>query len=79
MAVSTIHEAKTQRSRRIARAERGEEVLIARGKEPVVRLVPLKKHANQRELGISRGSFRSVPVFSSHFHLKKWKAGNKLA
>ena len=57
MAVSTIHEAKTQLSRLIARAERGEEVLIARGKEPVVRLVPLKKHANKRELGIFKGEF----------------------
>jgi len=63
MAVSTIHEAKTQLSRLIARAERGEEVLIARGKEPVVRLVPVKKHANKRELGIFKGEFEVGPGF----------------
>jgi len=63
MAVSTIHEAKTQLSRLIARAERGEEVLIARGKEPVVRLVPVKKHPKKRELGIFKGEFKVGPGF----------------
>ena len=41
MIVSTIDEAKTNLSRLIARAEKGEEVVIARGKQPVVRLVPV--------------------------------------
>jgi prevent-host-death family protein len=63
MAVSTIHQAKTNLSRLIARAERGEEVLIARGKEPVVRLVPVKKPANKRELGIFNGEFEVGPEF----------------
>jgi len=63
MAVSTIHEAKTNLSRLIARAERGEEVLIARGKEPVVRLVPVKKHAKKRALGIFKGEFEVGPEF----------------
>ena len=63
MAVTTIHEAKTNLSRLIARAERGEEVLIARGKEPVVRLVPVKKAANKRELGIFKGEFEVGPEF----------------
>jgi prevent-host-death family protein len=63
MAVTTIHEAKTNLSRLIARAERGEEVLIARGKEPVVRLVPVKKPANKRELGIFKGEFEIGPEF----------------
>lgn len=49
MATVTIHEAKTQLSRLIARAEAGEEIVIARGKEPVVRLTPVSK------------SFRRVP------------------
>ena len=57
MTVTTIHEAKTHLSRLIARAERGEEVVIARGKEPVVRLVPVKKRAKKRELGIFKGEF----------------------
>lgn len=41
MAVVTIHEAKTQLSKLIARAEAGEEIVIARGDKPVVRLAPL--------------------------------------
>ncbi len=41
MAVVTIHEAKTNLSRLIARVLAGEEVTIARGKEPVVKLMPV--------------------------------------
>ena len=40
MTTVTIHKAKTQLSKLIERVERGEEVVIARGKEPVARLVP---------------------------------------
>lgn len=36
-----VHEAKTNLSKLIARAEAGEEVIIARGNEPAVRLVPV--------------------------------------
>jgi prevent-host-death family protein len=41
MSVVTIHQAKSQLSQLIAQAERGEEVVIARGNQPVVRLVAL--------------------------------------
>ncbi len=41
----TIHAAKTNLSRLIEAAVNGEEVVIARGKEPVVRLVPVVKTA----------------------------------
>lgn len=37
----TIHAAKTNLSRLIEAAERGEEVIIARGDKPVARLVPV--------------------------------------
>jgi prevent-host-death family protein len=37
----TIHAAKTNLSRLIARAEAGEEIIIARGRTPVAKLVPL--------------------------------------
>lgn len=37
----TVHEAKTNLSRLIARALEGEDVVIARGKQPTVRLVPV--------------------------------------
>lgn len=47
----TIHEAKTQLSKLIAAAERGEEVIIARRDKPVVRIVPEKAEKPKRMLG----------------------------
>ncbi len=41
METITIHKAKTQLSRLIEKACQGEEIVIARGKQPVVRLVAL--------------------------------------
>jgi antitoxin (DNA-binding transcriptional repressor) of toxin-antitoxin stability system len=41
METITIHKAKTQLSRLIEKACRGEEIIIARGKQPVVKLVAL--------------------------------------
>lgn len=43
----TIHEAKTHLSRLIAAALRGEEVVVARGKTPVVRIVPITDDAEK--------------------------------
>ncbi len=63
MVVSTIHHAKTNLSRLIERAERGEEILIARGKKPVVRLTPVKRPAGKRQLGLHRGEFTVGPEF----------------
>lgn len=40
MTTVTVHQAKTHLSKLIAAAERGEEVVIARGDKPAVRLVP---------------------------------------
>jgi len=57
MYVSTVHEAKTNLSKLIERAERGEDIVIARGKDPVVRLVPVKPAPNKRPLGIFKGEF----------------------
>ena len=37
----TVHEAKTHLSRYLVEVENGLEILIARGKKPVARLVPL--------------------------------------
>jgi prevent-host-death family protein len=47
----TIHFAKTQLSRLVARAEAGEEIVIARGATPVTKLVPLapREPAEARE------------------------------
>lgn len=41
MTIVTVHHAKTHLSKLIAAAERGEEVVIARGNKPAVRIVPV--------------------------------------
>jgi antitoxin (DNA-binding transcriptional repressor) of toxin-antitoxin stability system len=41
MPTYTVHSAMTNLSKLIARAEAGEEIVIARGKKPVVRLIPV--------------------------------------
>lgn len=46
MATVKIHEAKTNLSKLIARAEAGEEIVIARGDKPVARLVVSKDTDN---------------------------------
>ena len=52
MATVTIHQAKTQLSKLIARAEAGEEIVIARGKEPVVKLTPVGEKSAKRKPAI---------------------------
>jgi prevent-host-death family protein len=49
-----IHRAKAELSRLIERACAGEEVVIARGKHPVVRLVPVDRPTPRREFGALR-------------------------
>ena len=51
----TVHEAKTHLSRLLERVEGGEEVIIARGRKPVARLVPMGGKPPQRELGRDAG------------------------
>lgn len=41
--IYTVHQAKTQLSKLLAKAEAGEEVIIARGKAPSVRLIPIAR------------------------------------
>lgn len=55
MSVFNVHEAKTQLSRLLARAEAGEEVVIARDGDPVVRLVPCDNGPGIRRFGSMKG------------------------
>lgn len=61
MAIVTIHEAKTQLSKLIARVETGEEIVIARGKEPVVKLEALNRPKKKRVFGALKGQFPPIP------------------
>jgi prevent-host-death family protein len=73
-----VHAAKTQLSQLIARAEAGEEVIIARGKKPVVRLVPVEKVQPRRQFGAMRGKVWVGPEFFEPLpedELKAWEGG----
>ncbi len=59
----TIHQAKTNLSRLIERATAGEDVVIARGKQPVVRLVPVSVPKPTRRFGAMRGRARTTRAF----------------
>lgn len=60
----TIHEAKTQLSRLIAAAERGEEVIISRRDKPVVRLTLVEGFAGKTRIGGLKGrKFKMAATF----------------
>ena len=63
MKIVSIHEAKTRLSRLIDRACRGEEIIIARGPDPVARLLPISGRKGQRKLGILKGKLVVGPEF----------------
>lgn len=62
MEIITFHKAKTQLSRLIEKACRGEEIVIARGKKPVVKLVPVEAVSQKRTLGLWRGLVSYTPL-----------------
>ena len=59
----TIHTAKTTLSQLLARVEAGEEIVLARGKVPIARLVPFRPPARKRRFGALRGKLRIGPEF----------------
>ena len=61
--IHSIHAAKTHLSRLVERACAGEEVVIARGKTPVVKLVPTGSPAPRRQFGAMRGRARVTLAF----------------
>jgi len=59
-----IHQAKTELSKLVERAEAGEEILIARAGRPVAKLVPLGRGQGRRKLGLLDGKFRIPDDFN---------------
>lgn len=64
MYIVNVHAAKTNLSRLIERAEAGEEIVIARNNEPVVKLVPVHGDRPRRQRGSLEGQ---VIVHDSFF------------
>jgi prevent-host-death family protein len=57
-----IHEAKTQFSKLVRRAEEGEEIVVRRGKQPVAQLGPLRK---------KRGGVRGFGSMKGEIHIRE--------
>lgn len=58
-----IHAAKTNLSRLIERACAGEDIVIARGSTPVVRLVPIAAKSAKRKFGAMKGRAKVTAAF----------------
>lgn len=72
----TIHVAKTTLSKLIEAALDGEEVVIAKGSKPVVRLVPVARGAFK--IGLLKGRLGSGPDFFEPLdpaELEGWEGG----
>jgi len=59
MTQMTIHKAKSNLSKLVARVQAGEEVIVCRGQEPVAMLVPYRKRTARRP---KVGEVTSKPV-----------------
>jgi antitoxin (DNA-binding transcriptional repressor) of toxin-antitoxin stability system len=59
----TIHVAKTTLSQLLVRIEAGEEIVLARGKRPIARLVPYHPVGPKRQFGALRGVVSVGPEF----------------
>ena len=78
MTTVTVHAAKTHLSRLIEQALRGEEVVIARGDKPVVRLVPVDAPQLKRQFGSLKGRLEVPDSFFDPLpedELKLWEGG----
>ena len=61
-----IHEAKTHLSHLLEQIEKGEEVVIARHRKPVARLIPYTiKPVQQRQLGSKQGKITLSKDFNA--------------
>ena len=58
-----IHEAKTHLSRLIKEVQEGEEVIIAKGNKPIVKLVLVPDARPKRKLGSAKGLITISPDF----------------
>lgn len=60
-----IHEAKTHLSKLIQEVMTGEEVIIAKGNQPVAKLVPLVPSGSVRQIGLAKGKIAMMDDFDA--------------
>ncbi len=65
MTIVTIHTAKTTLSQLLVRVSAGEEIILARGKLPVARLVPYEPAPARRQFGALRGKLSIAADFDA--------------
>ncbi len=65
MEIADIHEAKSQLSKLIEHAINGEEVIIAKAGQPMVRLVPIRPDESPRVGGQWKGRVRIAGDFDT--------------
>jgi prevent-host-death family protein len=63
--IVNIHEAKTHLSRLIQEALDGEDIVIARGNQPLVRLVLVESARRARSLGWAKGLVQMADDFDA--------------
>ncbi len=76
MTTVKIHHAKTHLSRLIEKACGGEEIIISRGDQPLVRLQPLREKKGQRKPGSMKEKLKVGPEFFEPLpeaELKAWE------
>jgi prevent-host-death family protein len=76
MSTVTIHAAKTNLSKLLARVEAGEEIVIARGKTPITRLTPIHALPAKRQFGAFKGVLSVGPDFfepMTNAELAEWE------
>jgi prevent-host-death family protein len=65
MEIANIHQAKSQLSRLVEQAMNGEEVIIAKAGQPMVRLVPIHPDESPRVGGQWKGRVRIADDFDA--------------
>jgi prevent-host-death family protein len=76
MSTVTVHDAKTNLSKLLARVEAGEEIIIARGKTPIARLTPIHPPPAKRRFGAMKGIVSVGPEFFeplTEAELEEWE------
>jgi prevent-host-death family protein len=67
MITVNIHEAKTQLSKLVERASKGESFIIAKAGKPMVKVVPVDQPARPKRIGFMKGKFKVPADFDRMF------------